>query len=370
MSGATAKATRGYVTGRVEQGSVREHFREVEGLWMSSVGLGTYLGAADDETDEQYARAIVRAVELGCNVIDTAVNYRYQRSERAVGRALRELQQRGIGREQVVVATKGGFLPGDGEAPSSVETYAQERYFSPGILEPDELVGFAHAMTPRFIGHQLDESRANLQLETIDVYYLHNPETQLSELDTGAFERRLREVFETLEGAADEGKIRFYGTATWNAYRKAPDAPDALSLARVVELAREVGGEQHRFRFVQAPYNLAMTEALAGQTQVVRGESCSLLQAASTLGVHMMASASIAQGQLTQGLPHWLGTLFKGLGTDAQRSIQFVRSTPGLTTALVGMKSLEHVEENLALASVPPVPLEDFLKLFEVDEGE
>ena len=70
------------------------HFRQEQGLVMSSIGLGTYLGEADERTDELYRRAVVRAVELGCNVIDSAINYRFQRSERSVGAALADLMAR------------------------------------------------------------------------------------------------------------------------------------------------------------------------------------------------------------------------------------------------------------------------------------
>ena len=51
-------------------------------------------------------------------------------------------------------------------------------------------------------------------------------------------------------------------------------------------------------------------------------------------------------------------------------ALQFARSTPGVTTALVGMKSVEHVVENLQLAAVEPTRIEDFLQLFEVDSTE
>ena len=54
----------------------------------------------------------------------------------------------------------------------------------------------------------------------------------------------------------------------------------------------------------------------------------------------------------------------KGLHTDAQRSIQFVRSTPGITTALIGMSRRMHVEENMHVATLEPVKLEEFLQLF------
>ena len=63
------------------------HFRQEQDLWVSSIGIGTYLGNPDAYTDERYTNAVVRAVQLGANVIDTASNYRFQRSERSIGEA-------------------------------------------------------------------------------------------------------------------------------------------------------------------------------------------------------------------------------------------------------------------------------------------
>lgn len=367
MTAATPEGTQAYVAARSTHNVVREHFRDVEGLLISSIGLGTYLGHHDEETDELYRRAVVRAVERGCNVIDTAINYRCQRSERSIGQALRDLAKKGIGSEQVVVATKGGFIPYDDAPPGDTQQYLEENFYKTGLLEPADVVGGCHAMTPRYLEHQLDRSLENLGVETIDIYYLHNPETQLDEVPRQEFVGRLRAAFECLEKVAANGKIGFYGTATWNAFRQPAHAGDFLSMEEVVSLAREVGGDAHRFRFVQLPYSLAMTEALAGQNQSVDGHKMSALMAAEELGISVMSSASIAQGRLTHGLPDWLGKLLKGMDSDVQRSLQFARSTPGLTTALVGMKQVEHVDENLGVAKIAPAPVEDFLKLFEVD---
>jgi aryl-alcohol dehydrogenase-like predicted oxidoreductase len=77
-----------------------------------------------------------------------------------------------------------------------------------------------------------------------------------------------------------------------------------------------------------------------------------------------MASASLLQSRLTRGMPPFLGEVLAGLETDAQRALQFVRSAPGLGTALVGMKQEAHVLENLATARVPPAPPEQFERLF------
>jgi predicted aldo/keto reductase-like oxidoreductase len=82
------------------------------------------------------------------------------------------------------------------------------------------------------------------------------------------------------------------------------------------------------------------------------------MQAAEQLGVYVMTSASILQGKLAQNLPPALAQMLEGLRTDAQRALQFVRSTPGVGTALCGMRSLAHVEENAGLVSMPPVPRE------------
>jgi aryl-alcohol dehydrogenase-like predicted oxidoreductase len=205
-------------------------------------------------------------------------------------------------------------------------------------------------------------------LEKVDIYYVHNPEAQLGAVTREELRRRLRASFETLERLVGENRLSYYGTATWNGYRTEPGGKDYLSLSEVIDLAIEVAGEAHHCRFIQAPYNLGMTEVFTLPNQPVGEETVSLCQAADALGVYLIGSATIAQGRLTQGLPDWLGTLFKGLSTDAQRSLQFARSTPGLTTALVGMKSVEHVRENLETARVPPASVEAFLKLFEVEE--
>src|SRR5689334_8536587 len=85
MTSATLEGTRRFAkrfTGKLAP----EHFREEQGLLLSTIGIGTYLGEADAKTDEAYRAAVTHAVELGVNVIDTAINYRFQRSERSIGK--------------------------------------------------------------------------------------------------------------------------------------------------------------------------------------------------------------------------------------------------------------------------------------------
>ncbi|MGH7275690.1 MAG: aldo/keto reductase [Candidatus Rokuibacteriota bacterium] len=362
--GATAEGTKRYAerfAGRAAPG----HFRALDGVTVSTVGLGTYLGREDAETDVAYQDAIVRALELGINVIDTAVNYRHQRSERAVRTALATAFARGLARrDEVVVATKGGYIPFDGGVPRDPRAWFTATYLEAGIIEPGDVVGGSHCMTPRYLADQIGRSRANLGLETLDVYYLHNPEAQLEEVDRPEFLARVRAAFEALEQAVRDGTIRRYGTATWNGYRADPGGPGYLSLEELVAAARDVGGPDHHFKMIQLPYNLAMPEAFVRANQAVQGALVPLTEAAKRLGVFVVASASVYQGQLTRNLPPMVATLLPGLATDAQRALQYVRSTPGIGTALVGMKSVAHVEENAGVAAVPPQSWAEFQRFF------
>lgn len=341
------------------------HFRKQQGLSLSSIGIGTYLGNADVATDENYTNAVVRAVELGVNLIDSAANYRFQRSERSIGAALDQLLKGGFSRDELVVCTKGGYLPFDGAPPRDVRAYVEEAFVKPGIATFDDIVGGSHCMTPAYLQNQLDQSLRNMGLESVDVYYIHNAESQLGYVSETEFFRRLRLAFELLERNREPGKLRMYGVATWNGFRVSPEARGYHSLERMVNLAREVGGENHGFRFIQLPFNLAMPEALTMRNQTVDAKQLSVLEAAPLLNVTVVASASMLQGRVAQGLPDSVREPLGSLSTDAQTAIQFVRSSPGLTTALVGMSHVEHVEENLQLAEIQPVEEQEFAKLFE-----
>jgi aryl-alcohol dehydrogenase-like predicted oxidoreductase len=362
---ATAEGTARYA-GKFGPGLPGEHYRTLEPLGqLSSLGVGTYLGREDAATDSLYRRAIGHALERGLNVVDTAVNYRHQRSERVIGAVLADRVGNGaFRRDEIVVATKGGYIPLDADAGVDPRTYFNETYLRPGIVQPDDVVGGAHCMTPRFLADQIERSRQNLGLATIDVYYVHNPEGQLDEVERPVFFERLRDAFMMLEQKVQEGKIGCYGTATWNGYRQLPTERDYLSLEDVVEAARAVAGDRHHFKVVQFPYNLGMTEAFTRANQRVGKETVPMLEAARRLGVYVMASASVHQGQLTHNLPPMLAEFLPGLETDAQRALQFVRSTPGVGTALVGMKTVAHVEENAGVAAIGPMAWADFGRLF------
>lgn len=317
-------------------------YRDAQGLGVASLGIGSYLGAMSDEADASYTSSMLAALRSGINFVDTSLNYRHQRSERAIGQAIGQLASAGeIDRAEYVVCTKAGYLI---------------RGALPENLRAEDVAGGMHSIAPAFLRDQLERSRVNLGLETIDVFYLHNPESQLEHVDREQFYARVRAAFATCEELAAEGKIQFYGAATWQGFR----APGKLSLARMASIAREIAGESHRFRFIQLPFNLGMTEAFTQRNE----EGAGVLGVARELGVTVVASASLLQARLTSELPEPLVRRL-GSGTDAQRAIQFTRSTPGISVALAGMSKPEHVAENLGIAAAPPLTAEQYLAVYE-----
>jgi len=179
---------------------------------------------------------------------------------------------------------------------------------------------------------------------------------------------RVRNAFEFLESAVEAGEIRYYGMATWNGFRQDPRARDSIQLAEIAQIAQEIAGGMHHFRFVQLPFNLGMPEALTLGNQMLRERVRTLAETAGDLDIAVIASASLLQGQVARNLPGLVAEVF-GLENDAERAMQFARSAPGITTALVGMSRVDHAKANGRLMSVPPATVEEFSNLFSRGEG-
>ena len=320
-------------------------------LTVSALGVGTYLGDCTEADDAGYEETLRAALADGVNLIDTASNYRCQRSERVVGRTLEAvIASGGVRRDEVVVCTKGGYVALDGAPPASREQYEawlDETLVGPGVVRRDDLVRAGHSIAPSFLAHQLAQSLANLRLQSVDLYYVHNPEEQLLGVDRTTFRARMRAAFTLLEERAERGEIGGYGCATWVGLRVGPEHRQHLTLAELVATAREIAGATHHFRAVQLPVNLAMPEAARSPTQPLGRKLVPLLEAAEALGVSVVASAPLMQGRLASGLPDEMRELFPGCTTDAQRALRFASSLPGVSVVLTGMRRPTHLAENL-----------------------
>jgi aryl-alcohol dehydrogenase-like predicted oxidoreductase len=339
----------------------QQNFNNFENLLLSNVGIGTYLGDTDAQTDELVKNAVKQSVQSGINVIDTAINYRSQKAERSVGKAIAELIQDGvISRDQIFVSSKNGYVTNDADVNLGFWEYVKEEYSKNGIVSEGDITSGYHCMTTKYLSDQLDRSLKNLDVDCIDLMYLHNAvEGQIKDVSKEKFLENLKSVFKLYEQKRSEGKIKFYGMATWECFRVSSDNPQYLSLEETVTMAKEVGGDAHGFRFIQLPFNMHYDQALLTKNQSFDSENISILESATRLGIGVFTSVPFMQGRLLAP-----GTMpeFNDL-KPSLRALQFIRSSPGVLAPLVGQKSLEHVSENLEIMKIPPISEDEFISL-------
>jgi len=355
---ATSEGTKKFAQ---NSGVNQANFKEFANLTLSNVGIGTYLGDPDSRTDELVTNAVKQSILSGINVIDTAINYRSQKAERSVGKAISELvQEEKISRDQIFLSTKNGYVTNDADVKLGFWEYVKEEYSQKGIIKEGDVTSGYHCMTPTYLSDQLDRSLKNLGLECVDLMYLHNAvEGQIKDVSKEQFLENLKTVFELYEQKRDEGKIKFYGMATWECFRVSNDNPQYLSLEDTVNMAKKIGGDNHGFRFIQLPFNMNFDQALLGKTQLLGNENVSVLEAAVKLEIGVFTSVPFMQGRLlAPGAMPEFNELKPSL-----RALQFIRSSPGVLSPLVGQKSSEHVTENLEIMKIPPMSEDDFLAL-------
>lgn len=366
---ATSEGTERFRARHEGRSTVIGHFKAFGEYMLTSLGMGTYLGRADAATDALIVEAVKRSIASGAmNVIDTAINYRFQRSERAVGRALRELIEEGTcRRDEVFISTKNGYLTHDGDLSMEFWEYVHANLIKPGIITPDDISSEYHCMKVSYLEDQMRRSLRNLQLECIDLIYLHNPvESQIHDVGREGFMRMLRDAFEFYEEKRKEGVIRYYGMATWECFRVGYGSSMHVNLKDILDLAKSAassvrgagaGGAKddgHGFRFIQLPFNLAMHEAATLKNQMIDGREYTTMEAAALLGINVFTSVPLLQGRL---LNSSILNLVNA-ETPALACLQFARSSPAIP--LVGQKRMEHVEENIRIASLKPLSGDEF----------
>ena len=342
-------------------GSLLSNFKNFQNLTLSNVGVGTYLGDADDKTDDLVKNAVKQSILSGINVIDTAINYRAQKAERSVGRAISELIQDGkISRDQIFLCTKNGYVTNDADIKQDFWEYVKNEYAQKGVVKEGDITSGYHCMTVPYLSDQLERSLKNLGVDCIDLMYLHNAvEGQIKDVTKEKFLENLQNAFEFYEQQRTSGKIRFYGMATWECFRVSHEDPQYLSLQETWEIAKKVGGENHGFRFIQLPFNMYYDQALLAKNQLFDGKSISALDACSRLGIGVFTSVPLMQGRLLQpGVMPEFSDLKPSL-----RALQFIRSSPGVLAPLIGQKSLEHVSENMEIMKIPSILEDEFLAL-------
>ncbi len=348
------------------------HYSDFQGgLKLSSLGLGTFPGRADDATDRAIADIVHKGVTQGLNVIDTAAHYRYGRSLTAIAAGLARAREEGVGREGLWLMSKGGFVSFTGAPPPDTKSYIEAEIIARDLARREDCAGL-HVLSPAYMRSQLDQSRAILGVETLDAFLVDQPEVHIASMGKAAVIARLADVFTELERAVRDGAVGCYGVSSFHAFRVATDDAAFMSLASLVALAEKAakavwGDErQHHLALIELPFNAVMPEGFSRFNQVTGdGSEASTLQAALKLNLYTVASHGLFKGHLARQPLDILIQAMPALANEARRALQFNRSTPGLGTTLVGMSTPAHFEDVLAVARTPLLTHSAYMGLYQ-----
>jgi len=364
---ATAEGTRKFMENAFKNGMANSHFRSFNNLNFSSLGIGTYLGQLTAEDDIDLENAIYHSLKSGAvNVIDTAINYRSMKSEKNIGHAIKRLiEDKIISRDQVFISTKNGYITNDGDYPTiDVLEYMHKMYISQGIIDSKDISSGYNVLNPNYIRKCIDKSLTNMQLDTIDLVYIHNAyESWFQDISRSEFNEKIRRVFQVYEEYRSQNKIRYYGMATWTCFRLPRNEEGYLSLEDMVRIAEDVAGKDHGFRFIQLPYNLAYREAYSLRNQTVNSDNdLTILEACNKLNIGVFTSVPLLQAKLFDvKIPDYLG-----IDNQLLKIVQITRSTPNVIAPLLGQKKLNHVKENIELAKVAPLNNSEFNEAIKI----
>ncbi|MFB6259480.1 MAG: aldo/keto reductase [Thiohalorhabdaceae bacterium] len=373
---ATHEGTQSYADA---SGLSEAHFSDFgkEALKLSSIGLGTDFGEATDSVDAGYREAVAHGLKNGLNVVEAGISYRFGRSAEAAGAAIRHAVADGVDREGLFVVAKGGFMAFPGGPPEDLAEWFKENIVKKGMGTPDELAEGPHLLSAAYIAWQLEQSRRALGVATLDAFLIDQSEVHIPHMATKEdLNSRLQKVYAVLEMAIQAGKLRCYGLATWKSCRVPTNDAMFQSLTSQVATAEKAAGDpqSHHMRLVTMPYNVNMLEGFTRFNQATgQGNVASTVQAAYQLGLYFIGTHTLMGGQLLEEQPPILRQTMGDLRTNAQRAMQFSRSTPGVGTAMVAMADKAHVNEALELGKTDPLPRKTFLKMFEQaedDEGD
>jgi len=372
-SHATPEATYGFAK---RFSHYKDFYMRHDGLIFSKLGFGTFKKEPYKEENYtfDYKEALKTALRGGINVIDTAINYRYQESEREIGSVLQELFSKGeFKREELILCSKGGFIPLCFPFPENPYMWIEEHILQKALARSDEIELDQHCMSPAFLEDSLHRSLENLHVETIDIYFLHNPETQLTKIGYEDFLKKLEGIFELFEAKVKEGKIKAYGLAVWNAFTYEPSNPEYIRIEDVYDVACRVGGANHHFKYLQMPFNIAKTHIYSVANQKMSdGMLYTPLQVAHKLGLGVISSSSLLQMHLFQKpFKPEVGYVLDSemvLKSDVDLALQFVRSTKGIVSSLFSSSKPEHVTCNLSIASIKASKTSHYNLLYQLEK--
>ncbi len=340
-------------------------------FFISSLGLGSF--RKEPYREENYLKQVnfyestKTALKNGINFIDTASVYRYQESEKEIGKALYEMmKKKEISRENFIVSSKAGFIPLEFPFPKNPYEWIDKKIIKTGLAKKEEIIADQHCMNPKFLEWSLNNSLKNLNLDTIDIFFLHNPETELGYIKKETVIEKIKKAFEFFEEMVEKKKIRYYGIASWNAFLYEENHPEYLSLKEMTDIAKSIK-KDHHFKYIQTPFNLAKPHMLNYVNQLGKdGKYYTLFQAAKSYGIYIINSSPLLQMNLfKRKFNEKIKKLTYTLNlSDILTALQFARSNGALSTVF-GSINPNHIKENILLAHIPIMQKKDINQLLK-----
>ena len=300
------------------------------GLRVSDIGFGAMtiggevFGATDDG---ESLRAVNRFLDLGMNFIDTADAYGRGHSEELLAQVLKTR------RKDVILATKGG----------------NQFTVRSGLRNFD----------PDYITSALEQSLKRLQIDTIDLYQLHNPTAEVM---------RRGEIFERLERLKREGKIRSYGVSV----ATTADAIVAVETGKpdtiqVVYNILHQDPEERLFPLAQKE-NVGIIVRVPLERGILSGRfrnTAGFAERDFRRGV--FSEAELAQVNAAVEKLQFL--VKEEVPNLAQAALRYVLSHAAVSTVIAGVRTVNQVEDNVAVSG-KRLPAEDVARLQKLYESD
>lgn len=309
---------------------------------LPKYGIGTYKSAINQEQIIKYA------ISKNVKLIDTAPNYNDGQSQIFIGNILKSLDKK---TEKPIISSKAGFF-----AKSS-------KIFTKQSLNENKfnIIG-NHCMDVKFIDMQIQENLEQLHINSIDILFLHNPETQLKAISKKELLYKIRDVFEILEEYCSKKMIKSYGISTWDGFGEMDNGK--IILEEILDIAEHVN-KNHNFKYIQLPNSLVKYELLSE----LLFKSNGFLETANKNKIKVLSSSPLHHGQLPKIVQQEFANYFKSGITISQFCLLFVNSFIELDTILVGASSENQLNENLLTFTFPNFCKEELAKIIELLRG-
>jgi aryl-alcohol dehydrogenase-like predicted oxidoreductase len=356
-----------------------------QGLSLCNIGFGLYKGNYDNKSRTYIQKLITKSISSGINLFDTARKYRNGFSEKDLGISLaRLIKKNKITRNQIYISSKVGLInfPDNINKKDFIETNLLKRR---GIKRED-IKNNLLCLSKKFINQEVYISRKNLNIKTLDNYYIHNPEFLEGRKNNY---KEFYKVFECLEELVSKKKINAYGISTWNGFRRFKSNDFYIDAKKIINIAKKVGGENNNFLNFQIPLSVCMPFTKC--SYIVEGQN--LFDFLLSNKKNIFTSASLYEGKIisffnlldiikNKNTKNSLMNNFKikeislpasdnsilqlfqtyemylrsknniNLSFDKKpylKALDIVRSTKGVTSSLCGMENEKQLLENLNL---------------------